>query len=99
METGLDWTETLPRVIRMHHDMEGPSGLTPYQIVFGRERSLAGLPFTPTRECEDAESFFKRMEEQDQLVAEHLNEVHKQIETRHNARKSPWEPLQIGEQV
>ena len=56
-ETGITWIEELPRAIRMHHDMIGPSGLSPYQIVFERERNFAGLPLSPLRECEDAEEF------------------------------------------
>ena len=61
MEAGIEWVEALPRVIRMHHDLVGVAVLSPYQIVFGRERNLAGLPHTPLRECEDADAFFTRM--------------------------------------
>jgi len=72
----MNWVEALPQVLDRIHDVPGESGLSPYQILFGRERPLAGIPYSPPRECEDACQFFKRMEEIDRQVAEVLNEVH-----------------------
>ena len=46
-EGGVNWVEALPRAIRMQHDLVGEGGLSPYQIVFGRERNLAGIPYEP----------------------------------------------------
>ena len=43
--------------------MPGVSGLSPYEIVYGRRRPLAGLPNEVPRVCEDAVEFFKKMEE------------------------------------
>ena len=44
---GINWVEALPRALRLHHDLVGEAGLSPYQILFGRERNLAGLPYKP----------------------------------------------------
>ena len=98
-ESQVDWVEALPRAIRMHHDMVGPTGLSPYQIVFGRERSLAGLPLSSQRECEDAEDFFDRMAELDKEISKMMNKMHERSEIRHNATKKPWEPLRLGDKV
>ena len=57
--------------------MPGVSGLSPYEIVYGRQRPLAGLPYEVPRVCEDAVEFFKRMEELDQRVAKHLDDEHR----------------------
>ena len=46
---GANWVEALPRVLRLQHDMVGEAGLSPHEIVFGRERSLAGVPFRNPR--------------------------------------------------
>ena len=53
----VNWVEALPRVLRIYHDTPGESGISPYQIVFGRERHLAGAPYEPLRECESANVF------------------------------------------
>ena len=53
-------------MLRKYHDMPRVSGLSPYEIVYGRQRPLAGLPYEVPRVCEDAVEFFKRMEELDE---------------------------------
>ena len=45
---GINWVEALPRALRIIHDTPDPTtGLTPYEILFGRPRSLATLPWDP----------------------------------------------------
>ena len=36
------WVELIPHLLRKYHDMPGVSGLSPYEIVYGRQRPLAG---------------------------------------------------------
>ena len=63
------------------HDLPGETGLSPYQIIFGRDKPLANIPYQPPRECEDAQQFFERMKEVDIKVARKLRRTHeKQIE-------------------
>ena len=64
-DEGINWVEALPRVIRMHHDLANDTGLSPYEIVFGRQRNLANLPYAPYHVCEEAEDFFHRIAELD----------------------------------
>ena len=52
VELGINWVEALPRVLRAYHDTRGESGYSPFQIVFGRERFVAGAPLPVERECE-----------------------------------------------
>jgi hypothetical protein len=84
----INWVEALPRALRIIHDTPDPlTGLSPYQVVFGRERALAGLPWTPERKCEDAELFFERMRWVDCAVADRLNEAHRAVQEKLNARR------------
>lgn len=53
-----NWLELLPRVLNVIHDTPGVAGLSPYQILFGRERHVANVPYNPPRECDDAVQFF-----------------------------------------
>jgi hypothetical protein len=84
-----NWVEALPRALWHIHGLPGESGMSPFQIVFGRERNDAGVPY-PLRECEDATQFFDRMAEIDKSVATTLNHHHQQIHHRLNTnRQSP----------
>ena len=65
----INWVEALPRVVDRIHDVKGESGYSPYEILFGRERPLAGHPYAPPKECEDAIAFFAHMQDIDKKVA------------------------------
>ena len=84
MEHGWNWVQALPRALKVHHDMVGPTGLSPYQVMFGRDRLVQGIPYLPHRVAEDAQEYFHRMEALDQ----HLSHV---LQTQHDkiAQKSP----------
>jgi hypothetical protein len=98
-ENHINWVEALPQVLDRIHDVRGESGLSPYQILFGRERPLAGIPYTPPRECEDALQFHHRMMEVDRQVAETLNRVHAMQAQRINRERKDMEPIPVGTQV
>lgn len=50
-EENVNWVEALPHALRLIHDRVGEGGMSPHQIVFGRDRNLAGLPYTPIHLC------------------------------------------------
>jgi hypothetical protein len=58
-----------------YHDIPRVSGLSPYEILYGRQRPLGGLPYEPSRVSEDAGEFMARMKELDKRVARHLNVI------------------------
>lgn len=95
----ITWIEALPRVIDMIHDIPGESGLSPYEIMFGRQRPLANIPFPPTRRCDDASEFFRKQEEVDQKVARTLEEIHTKAVERYNAFKPLPVRYQPGDKV
>ena len=98
-ESHINWVEALPRVLRAYHDTVGEAGLSPFQIVFGRERNLAGVPYTPVRECEDATLFFDRMERVDKQVADTLREIHRSREEKENSNRRERTPFRVGDWV
>jgi len=98
-EHKINWVEGLPQVLDRIHDVKGESGLSPYEIFFGRERPLGGMPYKPPKECEDSKQFFRRMSKIERLVAEKLNELHEKQTQRINQSRKKLPPLQIGEQI
>jgi hypothetical protein len=87
-DQGINWVEALPTVLRQVHDTPGESGLSPYQILFGRDRCLPNVPYESPKDCEDAQNFFKSMKEVDQKVANILNEKHRDRAEKINAGRS-----------
>ena len=85
-EDEINWVEALPRALRYIHDRVGEGGLSPYKILMGRERPLAGLPYTPDRECQEAQDYFDQIKDLDKLVADNLDSEHNMAQSRHNAR-------------
>ena len=95
----VNWVEVLPMVVDRYHDTPGESGLTPYQIVFGRERSFGNLPYEMSNENEDARTFFERMRTIDQRVADVLNRRHT-LRARSINKGKPQHPMfNVGELV
>ena len=81
-EKGINWVEALPQTLDQYHDVPNLSGLSPYQIVFGRHRSLGNVPYTPASQCEDARDFFARMKEVDVAVCQKVDELHARVEAK-----------------
>ena len=99
VEDNINWVEALPKVLKIHHDTINETGLSPYQILFGRDRNEAGIPYQPPRECENARSFFKRMANLDKKVAESYAQIHKGLMERVNATRVDKKPFSEGDVV
>ena len=91
--------EILPQVLDRIHDLVGPSGYSPYQILFGRDRPLGNVPFKPPHNCEDGLAFFKRMERLDQTVSRVVEEVHRKRAKQINAHRKPPATYAPGDKV
>ena len=98
LENGLNWVQALPRALMTYHDVSHPGGLSPYHIMFDRDRLVQGIPYIPERSCEDAIEFFQRMELIDQTVSKAMQTWH---QTRASETKSypEREPFSIGSLV
>ena len=99
VDTESNWLEALPRALRHHHDAINDTGMTPYQILFGRDRSLGGIPREAVRTCEDAQQFLDRMAEVDRLAAEAINRAHEGQMARLNRNRKEREGFQVGDLV
>ena len=99
-QSNINWVEALPRALRIHHDSVDPVlGLSPYQAVFGRHRSLAQLPWSRETRCEDARQFFDRMAEVDAKVSTLREQWHYHIEAKVNSRRRSRPPYEVGDYV
>ena len=95
-----NWVEVLPRALRIHHDTVDPTmGITPYKAVFGRERSLGGLPGNLEKECPEPAEFFDRMAELDRMIAKKMALAHEKIARQVNGRRRRRPPYAVGDWV
>ncbi len=60
---GPSWVEALPAALQILNDLPGPTGYSAYQLAFGQDRQMAGVPRQPPRIAEDALDFLERMED------------------------------------
>lgn len=98
-DEGIPWTEALQRAVNQHNDQPGPTGLSPFEILFGRQRPLAGVPIQLDKPAEDAIAFFKRQADVDSKVAAMLNEIHRKQDEQVNRRRRELAPLKVGDKA
>jgi len=92
-ESGINWVEALPRALFTHHGIPGETGLSPHQIVFGRDRNVTGIPYRVERECEDASDFVERMRELDKAISERLTNQRKKTQDALNRKRKTRPPF------
>ena len=68
-------------------------------MVFGRERSQAGLPWTSPTGCIEAEGPFEKMIEIDSRVSQSLNEARAKLAQRLNANRASGVAYTVGDWV
>ena len=96
---GVTGVDVLPHTLYRIHDAPGEAGFSPYQILFGRERFLAGVPYEPPVVSEDAQAFFERQKVVDQAVTKLLNEKHLLKEVWINQDRVQQPPFLVGDLV
>ena len=94
---GVNWVEALPRLLFQYHGTKMENGMSPFQMIFGRERSSAGLPTLPPRECESAKTFLERMEVLDWEVSTAMNYELERIAARVNQGRKKRTPFAEGD--
>ena len=98
-EESITWVESLQRAVRLHNDSPGPSGLSPYEILYGRHRPMAGVPYEPERMAEDAIAFFDRQAKVDAQVAKVMDDIHDKRNEQLNRRRRELQPLSVESKV
>ena len=82
-----------------YYDVPNLYGLSRYQIVFGRHRSLGNVPYVPASQCEDARDFFVLMKEVDSAVSQKLNELNARVEAKMISQLKGSLVFHVGDQV
>ncbi len=98
-EEDINLVEALPRALRHIHDRVGEGGLSPYKFLMGRDRPQSGIPYTPERNCPEAQDYFDHIGKIDKLVAANLNQGHQQTQDRKNLQIKSRPELQVGDTV
>jgi hypothetical protein len=98
-ERAINWVESLPHSLRLIHDTSGPSGYSPYQIVFGRDRNMGGIPYEGSECAEEAGAFMDRMRILDREVASILDTLHALERDRVNKNRRDSHPFRVGQLV
>ena len=98
-EIGISWVEALPQILDRYHDTPGETNLSPYEILFGRERPLASRPYQPPRILGDAKEFVERMALIDKKVANIMNSKNNKDIERLNQGRRPFPRLAVGDRV
>ena len=99
-EDRINWVQALPRAIQNYHDLAGPSGLSPYEIVFGgRIRSMGGIPRNPQVEAPDAKEWIRQGQETDRKVSLKLRELHQAWTEKINATRATRPEFKVGDTV
>ena len=93
-EENISWVESVQRVVQLHNESAGASGLSPYEILYGRHQQMAGVPYEEPRQVEDAVAFFARQAEVDQKVSKIMQEIHEKRMEQLNRRELP--SLHVG---
>ena len=83
-EEGINWVHALPRALRIYHDTVNEYGVSPYEMVFGRERNLAGIPRQPVHDCQSTEDFLAHTALVDKKMAVAIMQEHEKIQRRVN---------------
>ncbi len=73
--------------------------MSPFEMVFGKERFLAGPPVDLDRECEDARQFCDRVESLVKKMSQRLQAAHLAEAARVNVRRSGPQTYHAGDWV
>jgi hypothetical protein len=66
----------------VYHYTPGETGVSPIELVCGREKFLAGPPTDLDRKCEETHQFCNRMEELVSKISQKLQDSHMVDEAR-----------------
>ena len=98
-EQHVNWVEALPRALMIHHNSPVIDGLSPHQIVFGRDRNLAGIPISHRPAVGDALEFLDRMRSIDMAISESYNTLHQKQTDQYNAKRRGQRTFSVGEKI
>ena len=95
LEEGKNWLQALPQAVRRHNQIPGSLGMSPYQILYGRDPQGAGPTLPIKGEAICATEWLAQMARVDKYVAAwHAEEGEKQAKAYNQKRKeaTPFAP-------
>ena len=99
LEEEINWVEALPIALTQYHDTPGITGYAPYEVVFGRQRNIQGIPIKAPKESEDAVDFFGRMKDLREEIAKKMNNKHDKLLQQLNKGIKEAEVLEVEAEV
>ena len=96
LDSCFNWVELLPHVLDQIHDAPGEGGYSPYQLLFGKERTPFGMPLGGPIKCEEARGFARRMATMRKKAADIVNKSHARLS---RARADLENILKAGDNV
>ena len=92
-----NWFEEMWPALKAHHDTPTPGGLSPHQILFGRDPLGRGLPLSGDGMAMDAKEFFARQEQTARDIRQQLEKEH--AERQQSAPSSTAQKFRVGDPV
>ena len=92
-----NWFEEMWPALKAHHDTPTPGGLSPHQILFGRDPLDRGLPLSGDGMAMDAKEFFARQEQTARDIRQQLEKEH--AERQKSAPSSTAQKFRVGDPV
>ena len=89
-----NWFEEMWPALKAHHDTPTPGGLSPHQILFGRDPLGRGLPLSGDGMAMDAKEFFARQEQTARDIRQQLEKEH--AERQKSAPSSTAQKFSLG---
>ena len=92
-----NWFEEMCPALKAHHDTPTLGGLSPHQILFGRDPLGRGLPLSGDGMAMDAKEFFARQEATVRNIRQQLEKEH--AERQKSAPSSTAQKFRVGDPV
>ena len=92
-----NWFEEMWPALKAHHDTFTPGGLSPHQILFGRDPLGRGLPLSGDGMAMDAKEFFAQQEATARDIRQQLEKEH--AERQKSAPSSTAQRFRVGDPV
>ena len=97
MKPRRNWFEEMWPALKAHHDTPTPSGLSPHEILFGRDPLGRGLPLSGDGMAMDAKEFFARQEATARDIRQQLEKEH--AEYQESGPSSTAQKVRVGDPV
>ena len=92
-----NWFEEMWPALKAHHTTPTPGGLSPHQILFGRDPLGRGLPLSGDGMAMDAKEFFARQEQTARDIRQQLEKEH--AERQKSAPSPTAQKFRVGDPV